>query len=129
VVSSSDDAVVVSGCPEPASFRTKTVGGCAVIVASGEIDLYTSPGLHDALLLAATQASDRVVVDLSAVTFIDSTGLGLLVAALTRARSAGRSMCLVGPTGLVIRVLRVTRLDQAFEIHVTLGEATTASNS
>ena len=62
--------------------------GVAVVVASGEIDLATSPELREALRLPECQAS-TVVLDLRAVTFMDSSGLGVIVGQNKRAREDG----------------------------------------
>ena len=96
-----------------------------VVVASGEIDIATSPALREALV-AAAESSSNVVVDLSAVTFLDSTGLGVLMGGFRTLFGHG-SMCLVGPTGMVAKVLRVTRLDQVIPIHADVEGALSAS--
>src|SRR5262245_59189352 len=64
-----------------ASFSLGDLQGCAVVTAAGEIDLCTSPGLHEALADAALR-SERVIVDLSRVSFLDSTGMAVMVKAL-----------------------------------------------
>lgn len=113
----------VFGSPgDQAAFRVGDLKGCAVVVASGEIDLYTSPALHEAMLVAAV-SSHRVVLDLSAVTFLDSTGMGIMVGAQRRAREVNGSVCLVSPIAAVRRVLEITRLDDVFVIHTSLDDA------
>jgi anti-sigma B factor antagonist len=57
------------------------------------------------------------------VTFLDSTGLGVMLGALGRARTAERSVALVGPTDMVKRVLQITGLDQVFTTYARLDEA------
>lgn len=99
-----------------ASFSSSDVQGCAVVTVAGEIDLCTSPGLHDALADAALR-SDRVIVDLSRVSFLDSTGMAVMVKALREDHERSHeSLCLVGPVGLVLRALEVTGLDKLFLI-------------
>lgn len=97
-----------------------------VVVAAGEIDAATAPALREALIVAA-ELCGKVVVDLSGVTFLDSTGLGVLVGAV-KTRSGHGSMCLAGPTGLVAKVLSVTRLDQVIPIHADVAAAVSASD-
>lgn len=111
---------------ESASFFLQGLDGSTVVVAAGEIDVATSPGLREALLVAA-ELSSRVVVDLSAVTFLDSTGLGVLMGGFKNVSGHG-SMCLVGPTGMVAKVLRVTRLDEVIPVRADLDAALSASN-
>ena len=111
---------------EHASFALQSLDGSTVLIAAGEIDIATAPALREALL-AAAQLSGRVVVDLSAVTFLDSTGLGVLMGSFKHISAQG-SMCLVGPTGLVAKVLSITRLDEFIPIHTDLDAALIASH-
>jgi anti-sigma B factor antagonist len=112
---------------DQASFRLEQKYGTTVVVAAGEVDLYTSPGLHEALV-AAGACTARIIVDLRAVTFLDSTGLGVLAGAYTRARDQDGSVSLVGPSGLVREVLHITRLDDAMPVYASLDEAIAGSD-
>ncbi len=116
------DGVAAFRADGPASFCLHCTSGCAVVVATGEIDLYTAPALRESLIRAG-ESSSRVVIDLTDVTFLDSTGLGVMLGALGRARTAERSVALVGPTDMVKRVLQITGLDQVFTTYVRLDEA------
>jgi anti-sigma B factor antagonist len=111
---------------ENASFLLQGLDGTTVVIAAGEIDLATCPALREALLVAAGFSS-KVVVDLSAVTFLDSTGLGVLIDGFKRVPAHG-SMCLVGATGMVAKVLSITRLDEVIPIHPDVETALSASN-
>jgi anti-sigma B factor antagonist len=106
----------------PATFTLHCTSGCAVVVTTGEIDLYTAPALRESLIRAG-ESSNRIVIDLTAVTFLDSTGLGVMLGAQRRARSTDRSVVLVGPTDMVKRVLHVTGLDRVFPTYARLDEA------
>lgn len=75
-----DDSAPRSDADEYAWFQLDHMRGCAVVVASGEIDLYTSPGLRE-VLQQAGRAADRVIVDLGGVTFLDSTGMAVIMEA------------------------------------------------
>jgi anti-sigma B factor antagonist len=106
-----------------ASFRVEQMSRGAVVVASGEIDVATAPTLREALL-TASRASARVVLDLTGVTFLDSSGLAVLIQALKSGDHEHEvSPRLVGPSGLVRRVLDITRLSQKLPIHDTVAEA------
>jgi anti-sigma B factor antagonist len=106
-----------------AQFSMERVNGCAVVVASGEIDLCTSPALSDALEQAAKE-SDRIIIDLSRVTFLDSSGMAAMVGARNRNEQRQRgTLCLVGPSGLVLRALEVTDLVKLFPIYDSLDDA------
>lgn len=103
-----------------ATFRVEARSGGAVIVASGEVDILTSPALREAVL-AAAEASNRIVIDLGAVTFIDSTGIGVIVAALGRHRQ--RSVSLVRPAPMVRKILQITTLDRLIPVLDSVDEA------
>lgn len=81
----------------------------ALVAVSGEIDLTVRDELQNTLTATIDEAGvTKVVVDLSRVTFMDSTGLHILLTARQRAHSAGVGFRVVGATGLVHRVLAVT---------------------
>ena len=117
-----DGADASPGPSTVASFAFRDVGGCRVLEAAGEIDLATA-GAFRAALLAAVEGSDRRVVDLSAVTFIDCAGLSALAVVLGRVRAAGGGLHLVGATGIVGRVVALTRLDQVVVVEHTVEDA------
>jgi len=99
----------------------------AVIEVVGGVDLTTAPRLADFLDDHLTPAISAVVIDLSAVTFLGSAGLAVLVQQLCRAKVAGRRLRLVTGTRGVDRALRVTGLDREFTRHDNLGAALTAA--
>ena len=101
-----------------------TVDGVRVVRAVGEVDVATAPMLHEGLEAVVTSAQ-RVVVDLTGVTFLDSTGLGVLIASNRQlaGRDGGGSMRLVVSHPLVLRVFEVTGLNSVFRICPTLEEA------
>jgi anti-sigma B factor antagonist len=90
--------------------------GDSIIAVSGEIDVATSPELSQAIHGALEQATS-ITIDLSATTFIDSSGLGVLVSALKRARELGHeSVTLRGVQEPVRRVLEITGLTELFAV-------------
>ena len=95
----------------------------AVVKVSGEVDLATSPRLRDALVEITDENEPRVVVDLEDVGFIDSTGIGVLVGGVKRARSHGGDLALVCTQRRILKVLEITGLLQVFDVHDTLGHA------
>ena len=90
-------------------------GGPAVLNVAGEVDLLTA-GLLRTRLEEASQHSVRVVVDLSEVTFIDSSGLNVLVEAYLRAGQLPEAFVLRSPTPTVARVLSITGLADVLTI-------------
>lgn len=104
------------------------LGDSTVVWAQGEIDLATGPDLRHQLAEATGRPSPRVLVDLTAVTFMDSTGLNALVRALRTAQAAGGDIRLVGACARVRRVIDLSRLDELFLIHATLAESVTGDH-
>jgi anti-sigma B factor antagonist len=94
----------------------------AVLKVSGEIDIQSSPVLDEQLRLAMDRGDTSLVVDLADVSFLDSTGLSVLVGALQRCRAAGGELRLVAPQANVRRVLEITGLAETF--HIEGGGAT-----
>lgn len=97
-----------------------------VVRLSGEVDMYTAPQLKQSLLGLIDGGAAKVVIDLSSVTFIDSTALGVLIGGVRRLHAAGGAMALVVTTRPVERVLSITGLDRVFTIHATLEDAVAA---
>lgn len=88
----------------------------------GEIDMSCAESVRDAAFSAMHRHSTRVHLDMSGVTFMDSTGLQTILAVRRRAELAGGSVHLVDPARNVMRVLEVTGLTPLFEI-VTASSA------
>lgn len=84
-----------------------------VLTPSGDIDVLVVDVMREALTTALAGRRD-VVLDLSRVGMLDSTGLGLLVRAHREARQQGRSLCLVAPSRFVLTVLHTMRLESVF---------------
>jgi anti-sigma B factor antagonist len=96
-----------------------------VVTLEGELDLYNAHEVRDALLKCCTESPERLVVDLSGVTFIDSTALGVLIEA--RARLANRRGFLLAAPGLETRrALEISGLDRHFAVHESLDDALAA---
>jgi len=97
-------------------FTTGAEDGTVVLAVKGEIDLHTVPELREQLLGQLTTGTPIVVLDMADVSFIDSTGLSVLITALKRARSLGGDVKLRTPSHQTYKVLELTRLHQVFEI-------------
>lgn len=107
------------------SLNEHAVEGYVVVEVRGEVDVHTAPELRDRLSEVIDGGHRNVVVDLSWLSFIDSTGLGALVAARNHASVAGASLRLVCKAERLLKVFRITGLHEVFEIHPTLELATT----
>jgi anti-sigma B factor antagonist len=104
----------------PATFATREgdKGGTWILAVAGEIDVATSPELRRELHQLADREPACLILDLSNVTFIDSSGLGVLVGALKRLREEDRGDILVleGLQEPVRKVFDITGLTELFNI-------------
>lgn len=104
-------------------MSTRDEAGRTIVAATGEVDVYTAPVLDDALSTVVSGGATRVVVDLSGVDFLDSTGLSVLVKALKRVRDADGALDVVVTAERVNKVFRITGLDQVIPVHASLADA------
>lgn len=102
----------------------------ASVTVRGEIDVHTAPRLRERLEQVVNQGEERVVVHLDDVTFLDSTGLGVLVGAHRAQHAAGGSLELVCSNARLLRILGLTGLDRVFTVHAGLpAEPTTSTGA
>ena len=104
-------------------MSTRDEDGRTIVAATGEVDVYTAPVLDEALSTAVSGGATRLVVDLSGVDFLDSTGLSVLVKALKRVRDSDGSLDVVVTAERVNKVFRITGLDQVIPVHASLADA------
>ena len=107
-------------------FRTAVAslsGELALISVSGELDLYTAQRLQARIDEAGAVGADTVVVDLSEVSFIDSTALAVLVQETRRLEGRGHSLVLVTNDPRTKRVVEVTGLNRVLRTYPTLQDA------
>jgi anti-sigma B factor antagonist len=100
-----------------------TEGGVAVFRLSGELDLHDAPALRQRLLARATGQRPNAVVNVTNLSYIDSAGLGVLVAALKAYTRLGGRLALAGPRPEVRHILEITRLIQQFPVHESETDA------
>jgi anti-sigma B factor antagonist len=96
----------------PFEVRTEVQEESARLRVSGELDIATAPRLEDAVAGVLTQGVSRVLIDLSGVTFVDSSGLRLCIVLSTRAPDQGWQLALIRPTEPSISVFRLTGAEQ-----------------
>jgi anti-sigma B factor antagonist len=102
--------------------------GRTVVALSGEIDMEEAPKVRRALLDSMKQKRD-ILVDLSQVTYIDSSGIASLIEGLQVARKQKNDLVLVSVSQRARRVLELARLDKVFTIHPDLATALAAAKS
>jgi anti-sigma B factor antagonist len=93
-------------------------GAHAVVALSGELDLASAPALRDCLAGLADEGETQILMDLTDLDFVDSTGLSVLVMDFHRTRAAGGSTVMRNPSEAVMRVLEITGLASIFSIEV-----------
>jgi anti-sigma B factor antagonist len=96
---------------------TRSHAGHALVVIAGEIDLYTAPQLQSEFTRLLQEGPGRVVIDMSAVDFCDSTGMNVLLSALKRLKERGGTLEVAAPRPAVQKILQVTGLDSVFTVH------------
>lgn len=102
-------------------FNTDRQSEWTVIHPVGEIDLAVADGLRAAVLEALSSA-DRVAIDFAEVTFVDSTGLSVIAAAVREAKALGTHLVLVGLTERTRRVLEITGMTSIVDIRDRLTD-------
>lgn len=105
------------------SVTSRGSGQFTIVEVAGEVDVYTAAVLREKLAEVIDAEHTDVVVDLTGVGFLDSTGLGVLVGALKKIRGFGGRLQLVIDQEKVMKVFRITALTQVFTIHDTLEGA------
>ena len=102
--------------------EVKEQAGTTVVAFTGDVDLQNAPEARK-VLLAAVGAERPILVDLSAVAYIDSSGVASLVEALQTARKRNLGFALVAVSESALRVFQLAHLDKVFTIHGTLDDA------
>ena len=117
---------VVMGAPFNITVRELSQDTILCLVA-GEVDLLTAPALQAALIDTISATPSNLVIDLSAVRFLASIGLNVLVETLAALEATGHHLAIVvGDNPVVTRALQTTGLDQVFDLHVTMATAAAA---
>jgi anti-sigma B factor antagonist len=94
-----------------------------VISVQGEIHVTTAPELSQRLTSAIESGERQIVLDFSAVEFIDSTGLSVLLNGLRRMSQLGGKLAVACANPTVLRLFQITKLDGTFDIFATRDEA------
>lgn len=108
-------------------YQVRTEGHTIIISLSGDVDLDNSPQVRS-VLLDSVRDKRGVLVEMSDVSYIDSSGIASLVEAYQSARRGRTSFALVAVSDAAMRVLELARLDQVFSIHASVSEALANGN-
>jgi anti-sigma B factor antagonist len=103
--------------------------GCAIVAVRGEVDTVSAPRVQKAISAVVKEGHLCIVVDLNDVDFLDSSGLGVLVAARRSIREQGGDLRVVCAVPRLLQVFRITKLDAVFSLHESVGAATAAAGA
>ncbi|GAA1764091.1 anti-sigma factor antagonist [Nonomuraea wenchangensis] len=99
------------------------LGDAVVVAVEGELDLFTAPFLRDEVRDAIKQDSAKLVLDLQQLSFMDSSGLSVLIEAWRLATGEGGGVSLAAPQAPVARILRTTGLDRRIKVYSDVDSA------
>jgi anti-sigma B factor antagonist len=102
-------------------YNTREESGYIVVELAGDVDLSCSPEARKQIL-QCLDGKSNLLVDLSAVSYIDSSGVASLVEGFQTARKKNVRFGLIGVSGPAMSVLQLARLDKVFPIHASVGE-------
>jgi anti-sigma B factor antagonist len=108
------------------TLATSEVDGTTIVAVGGEIDVYTAPKLRDKITELVADGVYKIVIDMEAVEFLDSTGLGVLVGGLKKVRAHDGSLELICTQDRLLKIFRITGLAKVFVIHDSADGALTA---
>jgi anti-sigma B factor antagonist len=111
------------------SITSEVRGQTTVVHVAGEIDVYTAPMLREHLDEHISAGRNDLVVDLGGVSFMASTGLGVLVGRLKLVRAANGTLRLVCSSQRILSVFSITGLDKVFQIFPSVDDALAARAS
>jgi anti-sigma B factor antagonist len=114
------------GLSDVVSTHFDVVQGVSVLRVVGELDMTSSEPVRRALLAVLDATTSALVLDLSGVTFLASSGLALIVEAAGYVDQRGISLVVVAGQRVVLRPLQVTNLDELLTIHTDLDQALAA---
>lgn len=98
------------------SISTNPTPECYTVIVAGEIDISNTDKLRDSINLALEQPTEEVQLDFAGVSYIDSTGIGVLVGAAHRAEERSRRFAVVNAQPNVMRVVQLLGVDKEIDI-------------
>jgi anti-sigma B factor antagonist len=111
----------------PLAVERIQIDGCELLEVEGELDIATAPRMLAALNDAFSDLSRPLVVDLSKVVFMDSTGLALLINSRRRIRRLGHGFDILCPDGPLSRIFEIADMVESLRVHPTMTAARAAA--
>jgi anti-sigma B factor antagonist len=109
------------------ALTARSLDDRTVLEVGGEIDVYTAPSLREKIVSLVEAGTTMLIVDLTHVEFLDSTGLGVLVGALRRLRGVNGSFGVVCDQERLLKIFRITALDSVLTIYDSVESASAAA--
>ncbi len=103
--------------------------GIPVLDVTGEIDIYTTPQFKEAVSAAIDENKPAIIINMTQVTYMDSSGFGTLLSATKRLRPLDGALYLTGCNESIQRMLQITRLNTIFGVYGTEDEALAAAKA
>lgn len=104
-------------------LEARTEGDHTVVSVAGELDVFTAPRLEEKLSELVADGQVQLIVDLSDVSFMDSTGLGVMVKALKWVQDKGGTLQVVAAEERIVKVFKITGLDGVMSLRSSLADA------
>lgn len=101
----------------------RTHGGVALVSVEGELDLYNSNRLKEVAVRLLNKHEPQLIIDFSDLSYVDSSGIGVILYVYTGAQKRGLSVCFTGVQGNVAKVISLTKLDGFLPIEDTVADA------
>ena len=105
------------------------IDGIPVLDVTGEIDIYTTPQFKEAVSAAIDENKPAIIINMTQVTYMDSSGFGTLLSATKRLRPLDGALYLTGCNESIQRMLQITRLNTIFGVYGTEDEALAAAKA
>lgn len=104
-------------------IKQSEIGGVVLIEVNGDIDLFQSRELRETVSGYIAVGKNKIVINLSGVAYIDSSGLGVLISARTQLKKAGGDLKIAEITDSVRNVVTLTKLNQLLDFYEDNEEA------
>jgi anti-sigma B factor antagonist len=98
------------------TLKEEYLAGKTKVFVSGEVDIYTAQSFKDKVYSIVEKADNDIIIDCTGLNYIDSTGLGIFVGALKKAKLTGKSICLENIKDNIKKLFVITGLDKLFNI-------------
>jgi anti-sigma B factor antagonist len=97
--------------------------GTPIVAVTGEVDLFTAPEFKQRVMAPVIAGAQRLIVDLTAATFIDSSSLGVLIGAHRRLQAHGAALVVACTSDVIAKTFKITGLDGVFTIVASADDA------